>query len=137
MRNCGEDMPDEKIMEKILGTLPDNFNYVICSIKEFKDIDLLTIDALQNSLLVHELKFNKKFVTTMIEEDQVLRISLEHERGGRGQGRGFYPGRGRIRGRGGTKKQLSASGATNWGISSMNVLSGTMTNMLIMLIPLR
>lgn len=39
MRNYGEDMPNVKIVEKILRTLTDKFNYIVCSIEEFKDID--------------------------------------------------------------------------------------------------
>ncbi|KAJ1437991.1 gag-polypeptide of LTR copia-type [Sesbania bispinosa] len=56
MRNCGEDMNVVKIVEKILRSLTDNFNFVVCSIEESKDIDLLTVDELQSSLLVHEQK---------------------------------------------------------------------------------
>nr|XP_017233763.1 PREDICTED: uncharacterized protein LOC108207844 [Daucus carota subsp. sativus] len=53
MRNCGEIMDDVKIVEKILRSLTENFNYVVCSIEESKDIDSLTVDELQASLLVH------------------------------------------------------------------------------------
>ncbi|KAM7485656.1 hypothetical protein LguiA_001665 [Lonicera macranthoides] len=60
MRNCGEDMPDVKIVEKILKTLTENYNCIVCSIKESKGIDSLSVDALQSSLLVHEQKFKKK-----------------------------------------------------------------------------
>ncbi|CAL1409608.1 unnamed protein product [Linum trigynum] len=96
MRNCGESMPDEKIVEKILRTLTERFNYVVCSIEESKDISLLSVDALQSSLLVHEQKFHKK---PAVEEDQVLKVTYESgSRGGRGQGRGYF---GRGRGRGG------------------------------------
>ncbi|XP_048231264.1 uncharacterized protein LOC125370294 [Ricinus communis] len=59
MRSCGENMPDVKIVEKIIRTLTENFNYIVCSIEESKDIDILTVDALQSSLLVHEQKFRK------------------------------------------------------------------------------
>ncbi|KAM0015322.1 hypothetical protein Hdeb2414_s0033g00724661 [Helianthus debilis subsp. tardiflorus] len=56
MRNCGDDMPDLKIVEKILRTLTVNFNFVVCSIEESKDLDSLSVDELQSSLLVHEQK---------------------------------------------------------------------------------
>lgn len=36
MRNAGEDMPDVKIVEKILRTLTEKFNYIVCSIEESK-----------------------------------------------------------------------------------------------------
>lgn len=59
MRNCGDDMLDVKIVEKILRTLTDKWNYIVCSIEESKDVDSLFVDALQSSLLVHEHKFKK------------------------------------------------------------------------------
>ncbi|XP_076896563.1 uncharacterized protein LOC143549566 [Bidens hawaiensis] len=60
MRNYGEDMPDVNIVEKILRTLTSSFNFVVCSIEESWDIDTLTVDELQSSLLVHEQKLTRK-----------------------------------------------------------------------------
>ena len=57
MRIYGEDMQDVKVVEKILRSLDEKFNYIVCSIEESKDIDALTIDELQSSLIVHEHKF--------------------------------------------------------------------------------
>ncbi|XP_076926147.1 uncharacterized protein LOC143589199 [Bidens hawaiensis] len=54
MRVYGEDMSDVKIVEKILRTLTKNFNFVVCLIEESKDLDEMTVDELQSSLLVHE-----------------------------------------------------------------------------------
>ncbi|GKA10686.1 retrovirus-related pol polyprotein from transposon TNT 1-94 [Tanacetum coccineum] len=59
MRNCGDNMDDVKIVEKILRTLTDKWNFVVCSIEESKDIDEMTVDELQSSLLVHEQKFKR------------------------------------------------------------------------------
>ena len=88
MRSNSEDMPDSKIVEKILRTLTDQFTYVVISIEESKDTRSMSIDELQSSLAVHEQKFKK---TTHEEEDQALNV--------RGRGRGSYRGRGRGRGR--------------------------------------
>lgn len=99
MRNCGEEMEDVKIVEKILRTLTENFNYIVCSIEESKDIDLMTVDGLQSSLLVHEQKIRRKK-----PEEQVLKVEYDHYPG-RGRGSGGY-GRGSSsasRGRGGTR----------------------------------
>ncbi|XP_074378049.1 uncharacterized protein LOC141719571 [Apium graveolens] len=98
MRNCGETMNDVKIVEKILRSLTENFNYVVCSIEESKDIDALTVDELQASLLVHERKVTEKKV-----EEQVLQVENE-PRSARGRGkwtsqRGGSSVRGRGRGR--------------------------------------
>ena len=60
MRIYGEDMQDVKVVEKILRSLTEKFNYVVCSIEESKDIDALTVDELQSSLIVHEQKFQRR-----------------------------------------------------------------------------
>ncbi|XP_010484936.1 PREDICTED: uncharacterized protein LOC104763230 [Camelina sativa] len=39
MRSNGEEMPDSKIVEKILGTLTNKFTYVVVSIEESKDTE--------------------------------------------------------------------------------------------------
>jgi len=93
MRNCGEDMPDVKIVEKILRSLTEKFNFVVCSIKESKDIDKLTVDELQASLLVHEQKVVEKR-----SEEQVLQV-MNEPRNAQGRGRGIFQ-RGRIYSRG-------------------------------------
>jgi predicted RNA methylase len=54
MQFHGEKMDDGIIVEKILRSLAQKFDYVVCSIEESKDIDALSIDELQSSLLVHE-----------------------------------------------------------------------------------
>lgn len=49
MRSSGEDMPDVKIVEKILRTMTENFNFVVCTIEESKDLDVMTVDELPSS----------------------------------------------------------------------------------------
>lgn len=95
MRNYG--VTDVKIVEKILRTLTEKWNYIVCSIEKAKDIDELSVDALQSSLLVHEQKFRKNG-----EEEHALKVSYDD--GGRGRGRAIFRGRGRGRGRQGSHK---------------------------------
>lgn len=102
IRNAGEDMQDVKIVKKILRTLTERFNYIVCSIEKSKDIDSLSVDELQSSLLVHEQKFRKSGV-----EEQALKVTggerseakEEDMFDGKGRGRGNFRGRGRGRGR--------------------------------------
>lgn len=82
MRNYGEKMDDIKIVEKILRTLTDKWNYIVCSTEESKDIDTLSVDALQSSLMVHEQKFKKEG-----GEEQALAVSYYEGQGGRERGR--------------------------------------------------
>ncbi|MFS7931085.1 putative RNA-directed DNA polymerase [Helianthus anomalus] len=104
MRSYGDDMTEVKIVEKILRSLTENFNFVVCTIEESKDTDSLTVDELQSSLLVHEQKLKKR-----VNGDQVLKVEYDAA-SGRGRGRGRAPmGRGRGRGRGRTRPDFDKS----------------------------
>ena len=59
MRIHGDKTEDVTIVEKIFRSMTPKFNFVVCSIEESHDIDELSIDELQSSLLVHERKFNQ------------------------------------------------------------------------------
>ncbi|CAL8132805.1 unnamed protein product [Prunus armeniaca] len=93
MRTYGEQMQDVTVVEKILRSLSEKFNYVVCSIKESKDIDQLFIDELQSSLIVHEQKFQRHK-----GEEQALKVTSKDRFGARGRDQGAYRGRGRGRG---------------------------------------
>lgn len=54
MKSNGEVMEESTVVSKILRSLTSKFNYVVCSIEESNDLDVLTIDELHDSLLVHE-----------------------------------------------------------------------------------
>ncbi|KAL1197135.1 hypothetical protein V5N11_002014 [Cardamine amara subsp. amara] len=69
--------------------------YVVVSIEESKDIESISLDELQSSLVVHEQKFKRGDRG----EDQVLKVSSGGVTGNRGRG---FNGRGRGRGRGRT-----------------------------------
>ena len=70
MRNHGKNMKDVIVIEKILRSMILKFNYVVCSIEESNDIDALTIDQLQSSLLVHEQR-----MTIPVIEEQALKVT--------------------------------------------------------------
>ncbi|KAJ9563755.1 hypothetical protein OSB04_008915 [Centaurea solstitialis] len=102
MKAHGKDMSETTITEKILRSMVSKFDYVVCSIEESNDLDTMTIDELQSSLLVHEQRMRGHG-----EEEQVLKVSYE-DRAGRGRGRGnFRGGRGRGRGRQPLNKAIS------------------------------
>lgn len=93
MRSNGEVMADTKVVEKILRTLSEKFMYVVVSIEESKDIESISLDELQSSLVVHEQNFKK----TEKGDDHVLNVTYGRGMGTRGRG---FNGRGRGRGRG-------------------------------------
>ncbi|CAN6698412.1 unnamed protein product [Malus baccata var. baccata] len=59
MRIHGEKMDDVVIIEKILRSMTLKYDYVVCSIEESNDLDTLSIDELQSSLLVHEQRISR------------------------------------------------------------------------------
>jgi hypothetical protein len=93
MRIHGEKMGDMVIIEKILRSMTAKFDYVVCSIEESNDLDILSIDELQSSLLVHEQRMGRHTV-----EEHALKVTHDVQQGGRG-GRHSFRGRGRGRGR--------------------------------------
>ena len=60
------------IIEKILCSMTSKFDYVACSIEESNNLDIMTIDELQSSLLVHEQRMQRHTV-----EEQALKITLD------------------------------------------------------------
>ncbi|KAL5790263.1 hypothetical protein ACOSQ2_005151 [Xanthoceras sorbifolium] len=73
MRFHGEQMNDVAIVEKILRSLAPKYDYVVCSIEESKDIDDLSLDELQSSLL-EEVEVE---VEVEVEEGVLEAIEME------------------------------------------------------------
>jgi RNase H-fold protein (predicted Holliday junction resolvase) len=89
MKANGENKGDTAVVEKILRSLTQKFDYVVCSIEESRDIDTLTIDELQSSLLAH-----KQRMSTHVEEEHALQITHGDQFRGRSRGCGSSRGRG-------------------------------------------
>ncbi|XP_006577635.1 uncharacterized protein [Glycine max] len=81
MKTCGENMQESVITTKSLRSMTAKFNYVVCSIEESNNMDTMTIDELQSSLLVHEQR-----MMSPAEEEQVMQIVAD-EKSGKGRGR--------------------------------------------------
>ena len=101
MRVHGETMTDVTIIEKILRFMISKFDYVVCSIEESKDLDIMSLDELQSSLLVYEQCMQGHLV-----EEQALRITYDNNVSRPGRGGGAFRGRGRGCGRQGFDKSL-------------------------------
>ena len=91
----GEQMGDVIIVEKILRSMTSEFAYVVCSIKESKDVTNLSIAELQSSLLLHE----QQMVSQTIKE-KLLKVSLGDESNCKKSSTWINHGRGRGCGRG-------------------------------------
>jgi hypothetical protein len=127
MRIYGQQMRDVTIMEKLLRSLTDKFNYIICSIKESKDIDVLLIDELQSSLIVHEQKFQKSS-----GEEEALKVTSKYRFYGKGQGKRVLRGEGRGRGRHAfNKTTMEFIGIISLATFNMNVPLRTMRQIIL------
>jgi CII-binding regulator of phage lambda lysogenization HflD len=60
MKNCGETLSDQTIVEKILKTLPSKFNHIVVTIEETKDLSELKVKDPQGTLEAHEMKKSER-----------------------------------------------------------------------------
>jgi gag-polypeptide of LTR copia-type len=59
MKRPGEKIEDVRVVEKILRSLNAKFNHVVVAIEESKDIDSMTVDELNGSLVAHEKRMKR------------------------------------------------------------------------------
>ena len=56
----GESLLSNRVVEKILRSLTDNFENIVCAIEESKDLSTLTVEELEGSLEAYEQRMKKK-----------------------------------------------------------------------------
>ncbi|KAG6488118.1 hypothetical protein ZIOFF_056876 [Zingiber officinale] len=100
LKSCGEVVPDRKIMEKILRSLPQKCEHVVTVIEEMKDLTEVSIYELMGSLEAHE-KWVSKYTTPVEQEFQAkLNVSEQKQERSENNRRSYGRGRGsRSRGR--------------------------------------
>lgn len=77
MKICGETLPDKSVMEKILRTLPFQFDHLVITIEETKDLNEVKIEELQAALEAHEMKITGRKEEK--DEEQVLLARFKQE----------------------------------------------------------
>lgn len=105
MRRNGENLDDERVMEKVLRSLSPRFQYVVPAIEESKDLSEISIEELMGSLQAHEQRMNE-YQQHGESLDQVFQSKASIKEDGqssRGRGRGF-------RGRGGNRGSYGRGG---------------------------
>lgn len=59
LSKSGETLLSSQVLEKILRSLTEKFENVVCAIEESKDLSMFTIEELIESLEVHEQRKRK------------------------------------------------------------------------------
>ena len=115
LKKNGEDVPKNRVVEKILRSLTDEYENIVCAIEESKDLSTLTVEELAGSLTAFEQR--RKMKKQNLEEALQAKTSLNErsEKSGNWQsrGRGESSGgrsfgrnsRGRGRGQGGQRQK--------------------------------
>lgn len=88
IRLTGEAILDQRIVEKVLRSLPKKFEMVVTVILESKDLSNFSVDELMGSLLSHDCRLN-------LEDESMAHAFKSQFSFSRGRGRG-HRGRGSI-----------------------------------------
>ena len=96
LKSHGETITDQRVVEKILRSLPPSFENLVVTLEKHTDMTMFTIDELQGSLINHEHRLS--ITQTSLEGAFAAQSSISH---GRGRGRNNFRGRGRNFSRGG------------------------------------
>ncbi|KAL3755900.1 hypothetical protein ACJRO7_002879 [Eucalyptus globulus] len=95
LRVNGEELQDVRVVEKILRSLTERFDYVVAAIEEGQDISTMTLEMLMGSLCSHEQRMNQKSISSNSEQALQSRVTQSNRGGHHGaRGRGGAGGRG-------------------------------------------
>lgn len=76
MKWYGERKNDEQVVEKILRSLDEKFNFIVVAIEESKDLSTMSVDQFMGTLQAHEemlLKKNKQTAEQLFQSKLQLR----------------------------------------------------------------
>nr|KYP61818.1 Retrovirus-related Pol polyprotein from transposon TNT 1-94 [Cajanus cajan]KYP63036.1 Retrovirus-related Pol polyprotein from transposon TNT 1-94 [Cajanus cajan] len=91
MKNCGEKITDQTIVEKILRTLDPKFDHIVVAIEESKKLEELKVEELQGSLEAHEQRLIER---GSVKSDDHQALQAQTSKKGRYNSKGNFRGRG-------------------------------------------
>ncbi|XP_020108580.1 uncharacterized protein LOC109724243 [Ananas comosus] len=81
MKRNGEELNDERVVEKVLRSLTSKFEHIVVAIEESKDISTLSIDQLTVSLQVHEQRLQKVSKDKATKQALKSKLKLDNRKG--------------------------------------------------------
>lgn len=87
MKSCGEIMPDQTLVEKVLRTLTSKFDVIAITIEEIRDLASLKLEELQGSLEAFEQRLHER------NGDKHKEQALQAQSSARNEGGGFKKGK--------------------------------------------
>ncbi|XP_057249984.1 uncharacterized protein LOC130591088 [Beta vulgaris subsp. vulgaris] len=93
MRINGENIEDEKVVQKVIRSLNSDFDGIVSAIEEAHNLSTLSIERLLNSLTSHEQRMRQRGKSSNSEQALQTRANVSNRGGyhggcGRGRGRG-------------------------------------------------
>lgn len=74
MKGCGETITDLQIIEKIMRSLPQRFDFIVVAIEESRNLEELKIEELQSSLEAHEMRLLDRDRNPIKHDEQALKV---------------------------------------------------------------
>ena len=93
LRSIGEVITDAKVAAKLLSSVSDKFGAITTSIKQFQDLETITLEEVISTLKVHEDKIKAHLVKR--EEKALLAKAFIKDKKDFDSSNGRGPGRGR------------------------------------------
>ncbi|KAK2417383.1 putative mitochondrial protein [Trifolium repens] len=85
MKNLGEQISDQQVIEKVLRTLNPQFDHIVVAIEESKDLSTMSVNELQSSLEAHEQRLKER-KETKNQQEQALYVK-NGGKNGKGKGK--------------------------------------------------
>lgn len=74
MKGCGETITDLQIIEKIMRSMPQQFDFIVVAIEESRNLEELKIEELQSSLEAHEMRLLDRDRNPIKQDEQALKV---------------------------------------------------------------
>ncbi|GAU39052.1 hypothetical protein TSUD_396570 [Trifolium subterraneum] len=85
MKNLGDQISDQQVIEKVLRTLNSQFDHIVVAIEESKDLSTMSLNELQSSLEAHEQRLKER-KESKNQQEQAL-YARNGSKNGKGKGK--------------------------------------------------